>query len=114
MSRRLVLALDLIDDAEAIAAYDRWHSVGVHPPAVQAALRAGGILEMEIWRTANRLVMLVDVVDDFSWEALAARDRDNPDVQNWGAMIGRLQQPIPGAGPSWSAMTPVYRMTDHA
>ena len=66
MTRRLCLALDLVDDAALIADYERWHRPGYTPAEVLASIRGAGIREMEIYRTGDRLFMLIDADDDFS------------------------------------------------
>ena len=52
--QRYYYALDLKDDAAAIAEYERWHRPGVVWPEIISSIRASGIEEMEIFRTGNR------------------------------------------------------------
>ena len=42
-TRRICLALDLVDDAELIAEYERWHQVGNTFPEVTQSIRDAGI-----------------------------------------------------------------------
>ena len=115
MTRRLCLALDLVDDAALIADYERWHRPGQTPPAVLASIRTSGIREMEIYRSGNRMFMLIEADDDFSEEAKAEADAKNPHVQAWMARMEAFQQPVPAAelDGSWVEAVRVFRLTDH-
>jgi len=71
MLRRHCLALDLKDDPAVIAEYDRYHRA-VWPEILQS-LRDAGINDMEIYRIENRLFMIIDVTESFTFEAKQAR-----------------------------------------
>ena len=66
MTRRICLALDLVDDADLIAEYERWHQVGNTFPQVTQSIRDAGIENMEIYRAGNRLFMVIDASEDYS------------------------------------------------
>ncbi len=110
-----VLTLDLVDDAAAIAEYERWHRPGNVPAPVLAAIRAGGIAAMDIYRTANRLVMVTTVDPGFDPVAHAAADAADPDVAAWEARMGAFQRALPGApdGSRWTPMERIFRLGDH-
>lgn len=116
MTRRICLALDLVDDAALIADYERWHQPGHTPPEVLASIRDAGIVQMEIYRVGNRMFMLIEADDDFSEAAKAAADAANPHVRAWVARMLPFQQPVPAAGPdgTWIEAPRVFRLTDHA
>ena len=63
--RRVVRALDLIDDEGIITEYRRRHAPGTVWPEVIAHLRATGVLDMEIWSVGSRLFMILAVTEDF-------------------------------------------------
>ena len=65
MSRRVVRALDLVDDAGLIAAYEACHAPKAVPADIVRDLRDRGFRDMEIWRVADRLVMIAEVEDSF-------------------------------------------------
>jgi L-rhamnose mutarotase len=111
---RHVLMLDLKDDPEAIAAYRAWHAPGRPPAAVMASIRAAGIEQMEICLTGNRLVMILEAGPGFSFEAKAASDAADPEVQAWEALMSRFQQPLAWAAPGekWVLAEPIFRLTD--
>jgi len=108
---RLYYALDLRDDAEAIAEYERWHQPENVWPEIVASIRASGIEEMEIFRTGNRLVMAVQVPDDY--QAPSAREPDAK-TQAWEQLMDRYQQRLPWseAGQKWVPMTRIFSLTE--
>lgn len=114
MPRRCLL-LDLVDEEAAIAAYEHWHRPGNVPAPVLAAIRASGIVEMEILRIGNRLVMLSETTDEFDPARKAAADAANSDVMAWETLMSQFQQPVPAAPPGakWVAPQPIFRLSDH-
>ena len=114
MSRRYCLALDLNDDPRLIEAYEAHHRA-VWPEVLQS-LAASGILSMEIYRLQNRLMMIMEVDDSFSFEQKAAADAASPRVQAWEALMWRYQQAIPGGPPGakWRLMDRIFAFPDQA
>lgn len=108
MNRRYCLALDLRDDPNAIAAYERYHHA-VWPEVLQS-LHDAGIVDMEIYRIENRLFMIMEVGDAFSFEAKKAADLSNAVVQKWETLMSTFQQPLPSAKPGekWLLTTRVF------
>jgi L-rhamnose mutarotase len=108
MRRRFCLALDLRDDPQLIAEYEAYHR-GVWPE-ILASLRRSGILSMEIYRLRTRLMMIMEVSDDFSFERKAAADEADPRVQDWEAIMWTYQQAIPGGpiGAKWQLMDRMF------
>lgn len=113
-TRRICLALDLVDDAELIADYERWHRPGKTPVEIVRSIAEAGIVHMEIYRAGNRLFMIIDANASYSDEAKAAADAANPHVQRWIALMKRFQQPIPAAGPdgTWMVMERIYALDE--
>ncbi len=94
-----VLMIDLVDDATLIQEYVAWHASGAVPDSVISAIRKNGITSMNIYRVADRLAMVIEVTDDFSFESKATSDLEDPDVVAWEALMTRFQQPLPCAMP---------------
>ncbi len=110
-SRRLCLALDLVDDAELIAQYEKWHAPGAVWPEILADIRARGILNMEIWRIGTRMAMIMDVDEGYPrFEANAPR------VKEWEVLMSKFQQPLPNTNPAekWAPMTRIFALNDSA
>ena len=108
MTRRHCFALDLKDDPELIAEYERHHERIW--PEIDRSIRDVGILDMEIYRVGNRLFMVMEVSDDFSFEAKAEADSTDPKVQEWEELMWTFQQALPWARPGekWVPMKRIF------
>mgnify|MGYP001094707216 CR=1 FL=1 len=108
--KRFCLALDLKDDAQAIAQYEAYHKA-VWPEIIDS-IKSSGIEQMQIYRVQNRLIMLIEARDDFSFEQKAALDAQNPKVQQWEALMDQFQQRIPGTpqGTKWALAEPIFNL----
>jgi L-rhamnose mutarotase len=110
--KRYCLALDLKDDPSLIEEYQRWHKTGNGWPEIKKSILDAGILNMEIYRTGNRLFMIMETDDSFSFERKAAMDAANPKVTEWERLMWRFQQPLPWAnnGEKWMLMHKIYEL----
>ena len=113
-TQRHVLLLDLVDEADAIARYEAWHAAGAVPPAVTASIRDAGISAMEIYRTGNRLVMVMETDASFDPARKAANDASNPAVIAWETQMNLVQRPVPWADPSakWTEASRIYALSE--
>lgn len=107
---RHCFALDLINDAELISAYKRHHE-NVWPEIVES-IKESGILALEMYLVQNRLFMIMDVSDEFSFEAKDEADLNNPIVQEWETLMWKYQQALPIAkkGEKWLLMEKIYEL----
>ena len=112
MNRRWCLALDLKNDPALIAEYSRLHETIW--PEIAASIRDAGIAGMEIWRTGNRLFMVMETNAAFDGAAKAAADAANPKVQEWEQLMWRFQAPLPWADPGqkWVPMERIFALAD--
>lgn len=108
--KRHCFALDLKDDPELIAKYEEYHRA-VWPEILQS-IRDAGILNMQIYRTGNRLFMIMEVSDDFDGAAKAAADAANPHVVEWETLMDTFQQRLPWAAPGqkWVPMHQIFSL----
>ena len=109
---RLYYALDLHDDPALIAEYERWHSPEAIWPEIIESIAAAGVRDMEIYRVDDRLVLTMDVDDDYSAEAKATADNANPRVQAWEALMSTFQKPLSGSAPGekWRPMVRIFSL----
>lgn len=91
--KKFCLALDLKDDAALIAEYEHWHQ---HvPQEIKKSISEAGVISMEIYRVSNRLFMIMETNDEFSFERKSAMDANNPAVIQWEELMWKYQQQIP-------------------
>jgi L-rhamnose mutarotase len=112
--KRYCLALDLKDDPRLIAEYERYHEKLW--PEIEASIFESGITSMQIYRLHTRLFMIMDTVDDFSFEVKALLDENNPTVQRWEELMWGYQQAIPMANPGekWVLMKKIFDLQHSA
>ncbi|MDO6430297.1 L-rhamnose mutarotase [Flavitalea sp. BT771] len=110
--KRYCLALDLVDDPALIAEYQQWHAAGKGWPEIKESITRSGIASMEIYRTGNRLFMIIETDDSFSFEQKAALDAVDPKVMEWEQLMWKFQQPLPwaGEGEKWIVMDRIYSL----
>lgn len=104
------LALDLKDDPTLIADYERYHERLW--PEIEASIRDSGITDMEIYRVGNRLFMIMETDETFSFAAKAAADAANSNVQEWESLMWNYQQALPMAEPGekWVLMKQIFKL----
>lgn len=106
--QRYYLALDLKDDPNLINEYEAYHKA-VWPEIIQS-IKSSGIQHMSIFRTGNRLFMVIEAEDDFSFEKKARMDVSNPLVQEWENLMWNYQQALPSAKPGekWVLLQKIF------
>lgn len=109
-THRHCFALDLINDVELISAYKNHHE-NVWPEIVKS-ITDGGIVNLEIYLVENRLFMIMEVNDSFSFEKKDKMDANNPKVQEWETLMWKYQQALPTAkdGEKWLLMDQIYQL----
>lgn len=110
--KRYCLALDLKDDQELINEYEKWHKPENFRPEIHKSITGAGIVAMDIYRTGNRLFMIMDTEDNFDFSRKAEMDASDPKVQDWEAFVWKFQQPLPGAAPGekWVLMNQIFNL----
>lgn len=108
--KRYCLALDLINDPTRIREYEAYHERVW--PEILRSIRDSGIHRMEIYRTGNRLTMVIEAEDSFSFEAKSAADAANEKVQEWEKLMWNYQQALPhaGRGEKWMLMQKIFEL----
>jgi len=81
-------------------------------PEIESSIRESGIRSMEIFRTGNRLFMIMETDDQFSFEQKQLKDEANPRVQEWEALMWKYQQALPNArrGEKWVLMKKIFEL----
>lgn len=107
---RYALALDLQDDSQLIQEYVDYHQ-RVWPEILES-ITSSGILHMDIYHYANRLFMLMETTEEFSFERKGAMDAANPRVQAWEQLMWKYQKAMPGSKPGekWVLMDHIFTL----
>jgi L-rhamnose mutarotase len=110
--KRYCLAVDLKDEPGLIRDYEHLHEPDQVWPEILDSIRSAGIVDMQIYRTGNRLFMIMETRDDFSLDVKASLDKNNPAVQHWEDLMWTFQQPLPWAGPGekWVLMDQIFQL----
>lgn len=110
--KRYCLALDLVNDAALIKEYEEYHKPENAWPEITESLKQSGIINLEIYRTGNRLFMLMETENHFSFNKKAQMDKDNKKVQEWETLMWKFQQALPWAeqGEKWVVMEKIYQL----
>jgi L-rhamnose mutarotase len=108
--KKYCLALDLKEDPTLIAEYEAYHQAVW--PEILKSITDSGILHMEIYRTGNRLFMIMETTNNFSFDNKSKSDEENPKVQEWEKLMWKYQQALPDAKPGekWMLMDKIFSM----
>jgi len=108
--KRFCLALDLKEDTKLIAEYENYHK-NVWPEIIKS-IKGSGIEVLDIYRTGNRMFMIIEANEDFSFEKKATLDAKNSKVQEWENLMWKFQQALPWAktGEKWILMDKIFEL----
>jgi len=108
--KRFCLALDLKEDTKLIAEYESYHQK-VWPEIIKS-IKVSGIEVLDIYRTGNRMFMIIEANEDFSFDKKSAMDATNPKVQEWENLMWKFQQALPWAktGEKWILMDKIFEL----
>ena len=108
--KRFCLALDLKEDTKLIAEYENYHK-NVWPEIIKS-IKGSGIEVLDIYRTGNRMFMIIEANEDFSFEKKATLDAKNSKVQEWENLMWKFQQALPWVktGEKWILMDKIFEL----
>lgn len=109
-TKKYFLALDLKNDPILIAEYKKYHEKIW--PEITKSIVESGIENAEIYCVGNRLTMVIEVNDSFSFERKSKMDAKNTKVQEWETLMWKYQQALPMAkeGEKWMLMEKIYQL----
>jgi len=106
------LTLTMPNDEPLIQEYIERHRA-VWPEVLQSFVTAG-VINMELYRKDNLMVMLLVTEDDFTFERKAQLDLSNPIVMQWEAQMAKYQgaDPTTDASARWKPLELFFSMQD--
>ena len=109
-TQKFCLALDLKDDAQLMQEYKAHHQK-VWPEIIES-IKVSGIEVLEIYCVGNRMFMIIEANDHFSFDKKSAMDANNPKVQEWEDLMWKFQQALPWAksGEKWMLMEKIFEL----
>ena len=107
---KFCLALDLKNDKTLIEEYEQYHK-DIWPEII-GSIKAAGITAMEIYRVFDRLFMIMETDEYFSFEKKDEMDKNNHRVQEWEELMWKYQRGLPGAKPGekWQLMQKIFEL----
>ena len=110
MLQRHCFALDLRPEASLIAEYERYHQAVW--PEILESITSSGIEHLEIYRIENRLFMILEANESFSFQKKDEMDASNAKVQEWEKLMWKYQTALPSAKPGekWTLMKKVFEL----
>jgi len=109
---RYCLALDLKEDPGLIEEYKKYHEIIW--PEITRSIKDAGIQNLEIFLTGNRLFMILEASEEFSFEKKAAMDLANEKVQEWEDLMWKFQKALPWAkeNEKWVLMDRIFHLAE--
>jgi L-rhamnose mutarotase len=103
-------ALDLKEDKNLIDQYKSYHQKVW--PEILESITSSGIENLEIYLVANRLFMIMEVNETFSFDKKTNMDASNLKVQEWETLMWKYQQALPTAkdGEKWMLMDKIFTL----
>lgn len=111
-TKRYVRCLKLRDDAALVNEYKLRHSKEKIWKEILDGIKEVGILEMEIFLNGTDLVMIMEVPEDFNWDASMERLATLPRQQEWENYMSEFQQADAGAtaDAKWHTMDRIFHL----
>ena len=93
-----------------MAEYKKYHEK-IWPEITESIVNSG-IENLEIYCIENRLFMIMEVNDSFSFENKTKMDAENSRVQDWETLMWNYQQALPTAkeGEKWMLMEKIFQL----
>lgn len=107
---RYCFTCDLKDDTALIAEYEKYHKKIW--PEIEKSIKDADIKDMQIYRAGNRMFMIMETGENFSFEKKNQADASNPKVQEWEQLMWKYQQALPFAAPGekWILMKKIFQL----
>ncbi|SHJ79560.1 L-rhamnose mutarotase [Pseudozobellia thermophila] len=110
--KRYCQTLQLKDDPELIAEYEKWHRSDNIWKEITDGLREVGVIDSEIYRHGTLLVMILTVPADFDFQVQMGKLAQLPRQAEWEELMAKYQASDPNAASSekWVQMKRVFKL----
>ena len=110
VAQKYGLALDLIDDAQLMAEYKSYHQ-NIWPE-ITKSIKDSGIQELDIYSVSNRMFMIIEADETFSFNDKSKKDASNPKVRESEELMCKFQLVLPWAkaGEKWMLMEKIFEL----
>ena len=111
--KRYCFTLDLIDDISSIDQYRKYHQKIW--PEISRSIKNAGIIQMEIYLSGNRLFLVMETNDSFSFDRKSKMDAENHKVVEWEKLMAAFQKPVAWAkkGEKWTLMEKIFDLKEN-
>lgn len=111
-TKRYCQTLDLKDDPALIEEYKMRHNKKYYWSEVGEGIRSVGILEMEIYLSGTRLVMIVEAALDFEWNLAFETLAKLPRQSEWEEYMSVFQmaQRNASSAEKWQLMERIFKL----
>lgn len=109
-TQKYCLALDLKKDLQLIAEYKAYHQ-NVWPEIIKS-IKDSGIEVLDIYCVGNRMFMIIEANEGFSFAEKSKNDAANSKVQEWEELMWKFQKALPWAqsGEKWMLMEKIFEL----
>lgn len=113
--QRTAMALDLKDDQNLIATYEKYHQFDGNWTEIPLGIKDSGVIDMQIYRIGTRLFMIVDYDEKANLKEIFEKMSTMPNQTEWAELMATFQKKLPEAqsGEHWAAMKPVFLLNEH-
>ena len=110
VTQKYYLALDLKEDAQLISEYKSYHKT-VWPEIIES-IKESGIEVLDIYCVGNRIFMIIEANEEFSFDEKSKKDANNPKVQEWEELMWKFQLALPfsKSGEKWMLMEKIFEL----
>ncbi|PKA97253.1 L-rhamnose mutarotase [Flavobacteriaceae bacterium MAR_2009_75] len=110
--KRYCQTLQLKDDADLIAEYEKWHQSQNIWKEITDGLKEVGVIDSEIYRHGTLLVMILTVPTDFDFQGQMGKLAQLPRQSEWEEFMSKYQASDPNAASSekWLQMKRIFKL----
>ncbi|MEC5166235.1 L-rhamnose mutarotase [Flavobacterium sp. PL11] len=109
-AQKYCLALDLVENEQLIAEYKEYHqNIWLE---ITKSIKDSGIEVLDIYCVGNRMCMIIEADETFSFDQKSKMDATNPKVQEWEQLMWKFQKALPFAKPGekWILMEKIFEL----